>query len=929
MSTGNKYKLSDSFEKFLAEISEGLLTSEKYEQIYTRFEDEAKNFFFTLTSEANLIRILSSIYDKKSFLLDSLKYEHHIEIVCAISSLSNYLTDVVVRNPEYLYLLFDQQFLSSKIDKDKLQIETSNSVNNFKNLKSKTKMLRNIKRKYLLKIGVSDILDFSDLETTTSHLSILANVLSSILFDVCFKEIQIKYDVVLEESYALCSLGKLGGNELNYSSDIDLILFYEKNFEIPGIKKEFHELISEALTLFIKEATAVTPESYLYRVDFRLRPDGRNSLLCRTETDYLKYYETRGEDWERQMLIKLGFVGGDIELFNHFKNYLNGFIYPKTLRNSVFETIRKMKRSIESRLRDDKNIKLIPGGIRDVEFSIQTLQLVNGGKNPQLKTGNSLQALRELRKIDLISDEEFAHLNEAYILYRKIEHFVQLMNDKQTHSIPDSPEVAEKLSMFLEHDSTESLESEIEKQKKFVREIYESITGTEVIESNDDFISINFSEKTKAKNNIEFLRHGLSLIGEKQFDSNTVKLFQDIEPTLFEYLKNCSYPDIVLENFTRIIKNTKIPSVWYSAFGDELFFKSFLKICFLSQRAIDSMVTSPKLADLFLSKKVFDDIQQDDKSLNLNETLFILSVQHVNRIISFPEFSNALRSKLEKNIISIISGFDLDYNFFVAGLGSFGSSELSFGSDIDLIVVTEKAEDNPQAQKDFQKILNEIQKKLKPFEVDFRLRPEGKSSPLVWDIAGYKKYVDTRMRVWEFQALSKLKLIYGSEELFKQLVQLASEKLNSLDNEIVTKEIMQMYRSKLSFSSTNRKKTSFKSSPGALLTLDTIISLLVLKEVELYERLIGANSLTKFEKVISSYELPELEKVKNNYIVLKNFQTGLQNLFNQSKSTLPGNNDKVNMLSKYFGYEDAETFWDILDKVLKENATLLNNILDR
>jgi len=928
MNKGIKYSLSDSFEKFLAEISEGHLTSEQYDEIFSQFEIGARKFFFTSSSESNLIRILSSIYDKKAFLLDSLKYDHHIEIVSAISSLSNYLTDIVVRNPEYLYLLFDQHFLSSKIIQENLLSEVKYSVNNFKNLKSRAKMIRNTKRKYLLKIGVADILGFCDLETTTSQLSILANVLSAVLFDVCYEEIQNKYNVELEDSYALCSLGKLGGNELNYSSDIDLILFYEKNFEIKEIKKDYHELISEALTLFIKEATAVTPESYLYRVDFRLRPDGRNSLLCRTITDYLKYYETRGEDWERQMLIKLGFVSGDIDLFNRFKNYLDGFIYPKTLRNSIFETIRKMKRSIESRLVNEKNIKLIPGGIRDIEFSVQALQLMNGGKNPQLKTGSSLQALKELREIELITEEEFTNLKKSYTLYRRIEHFVQLMNDKQTHSLPDSPELAKKLSVFLGFESVESLQSEIENKKQQVRNIYESITGPEITGSKDDFLSIKFADKAKAHNNIEFLRHGISLIGEKQFDSNTVRLFQEIESVFFDYIKsNCS-PDIVLDNFVRIIKNTKIPSIWYSALGDELFFKSFLKVCNFSQRAIDLMVTSPQLADLFLSKKVFSEIGNDEL-LNLKETLFILSVQHATKTISFPEFSILLRSKLEQNIISIISKFNFDYKLFVAGLGSFGSSELSFGSDIDLIVVTEKPEDNPQAQKDFQKILNEIQDTLKPFEVDFRLRPEGKSSPLVWDITGYEKYINTRMRIWEFQALSKLKLIYGSDELFNKLIQLATTKLNSIDSEVIVREIIQMYRSKLSFSTTDRKKISFKASPGALLTIDTIISLSVLANSNLYEKLVGLNSLTKLDEIISNYNMPHLNKMRANYILLKNMQTALQNLFNQSKSTLPGNKDKANVLSDYLGYKNSQELLDIVDKIFKENTTLLNNILDK
>lgn len=925
-SAANKYHLSDSFEKFLAEISEGFLNSSEFDELYSRFEINSNKFFFTSSSEANLRRIISSLYDKKSFLIDSLKYDHHLEVICAISSLSNYLTDIVVRHPEYLHMLFDQQFLASIINADSLHAEVNHLIQNFKTLQSKTKMLRNVKRKYLLKIGTADLLGFCDLGNTVSQLSTLANVLSSVLFDVCYAEIQNKYQVKLDNNYVLCSLGKLGGNELNYSSDIDLILFYKENFEIPAIKKEYHELITEALLLFIKEATAVTPENYLYRVDFRLRPDGRNSLLCRTASDYLTYYEVRGEDWERQMLIKLGFVGGNKELFDRFKNYLDSFIYPKTFRYPVTEVIRKMKYSIERSLKDEKDIKLIPGGIRDIEFAVQALQLMNGGKNSKLKTGNTLTALDELRNQNLINEKEFVDLRNAYILYRKIEHFVQLMNDKQSHSIPTNPELSGKLAKFLGFDSLIKLEEAIENHRKNVRLIYEDIIGEEETNKDDIFDSISFADTKKAKSNLDYLRFGLSLIGEKQFDNRTVNFFHEIEPELFAYLKNSSSPDLVLENFARVIKNIKLPSIWYSSFSDKLFFNSFLKICQFSQRAVDSIVGSPKLGDLLLTKKVFNKINEEKTSLTLQEVMFILAIQHSCGIIKFPQFSEILASKIEQIICSTVDEFKIVNEFFIAGLGSFGNHDLSFGSDIDLIIVAENIANNSDLEKSFQEILKQLRQNLRPFEVDFRLRPEGKSAQLVWNIAGYEKYINTRMRIWEFQALTKAKLIYGSDKLFKELISLAANKLKSFDKNFIQKEIMQMYKSKLNYSTSNRIKISFKSSPGSLITIDTIISLIILPNSEQYLYSVNLRSVDKFSAVVPKLNLDEVEKIKENYILLKNMQIGLQNLFNQNKSTMPGALEKENLFARYLGYENFENLRNVLDKVFKETITSLNNI---
>ncbi len=918
-----KYSLSEAFKNFLVNVSEGIITGEQYDLVIEKLNENAIKYFFDNSSESNLIRILSSIFDKKTFLIDSLKYHHHLEIICAISSLSNYLTDIIVRNPEYLYKIFDQDYLSSSIEDEILFTEIDNSVDNFKTLASKTKMLRNLKRKYLLKIGVCDILAFKDLKQTTADLSKLANLLSSKLFEICYEEIGKKYAIELPKDYALCSLGKLGGNELNYSSDIDLILLYKENFEIEKVNRDYHELISEALQVFIREATSITSSSYLYRVDFRLRPDGRNSLLCRTISDYLRYYETRGEDWERQMLIKLGFVAGDKNLFLHFKNYIDGFIYPKSFHNSITETITKMKRSIEAGLIDETNIKLIPGGIRDIEFSVQALQLMNGGRFPKLKTGNTLEALNELLRTDLITLTEYKVLKDAYILYRKLEHFVQLMNDKQTHSLPQDVELANKLSKFLGYKTTDELNNSINNFRKAVKEIYSSIVEIKSGESKSNYADINFRDIHKAKSNVKFLSSGLSLLGEKQFDITTIKLFHEIEPELVGYLQSSNSPDLVLENFIKVIRNSSIPSVWYSSFKDTSFFKTFLSICEFGQRSIDYMFGSKNLRDLFLSKKVFQEI--DVRNIESLETvLFILSVQFTIGLIDSKCFSDTLSSFITKKVILHIEEKKISYPFFVAGLGSFATSEMSFGSDVDLIVVVEDLNTSPSAQNDFQELLVELRKTLNPIEVDFRLRPEGNNSPLVWDLEGYSKYINSRMRIWEFQALSKAKFLYGSENIFDSLINSVSKKLNDYSNDFIIEEVNKMYKSKLSFSHTNQTKLDVKNSHGALITIDTILGSLQLRNSKYYREFVNCSHSDKLRLLNDFFTLEESERIKQNFLFLKKCQITMQNLFVMNKSVIPNDKNKIQQLAHVLGFDDSKSFIESLQKIFKENIDLLN-----
>jgi glutamate-ammonia-ligase adenylyltransferase len=243
---------------------------------------------------------------------------------------------------------------------------------------------------------------------------------------LCYQEILTKYKFNKPANrFVIFSLGKLGGNELNYSSDIDLIAFYDKN--LLSIKRfTIIKFLTETILLFIETASKKTGYGFLYRVDFRLRPDGRNAPLCSSFTEYLRYYEMRGEDWERQMLIKANYLCGSRSLYDKFFNYATVFIYPGSFTISPIEQIRKLKVSIEKRIKSDENIKLVAGGLRNIEFSIQALQLLNGGKDLTIRIGNSLSAIEVLKAKNILTNEEAIVFTEAYIFYRRGEHYLQV-----------------------------------------------------------------------------------------------------------------------------------------------------------------------------------------------------------------------------------------------------------------------------------------------------------------------------------------------------------------------------------------------------------------------------------------------------------------------------------------------------------------------
>ena len=441
-------KISGDFENYILEFSAGVISSNDFANLINLFETEINNYYFTASSEANLIRILQGMYDKVSFIKESIKYPHYIEILICIAVNSNYLTDILVINPEYFYWVVNPSILNAKLNRVKYSKELRTILESYNSLQAKVRTLKSMKRKELLRIGLKDIYLKAPIEELTKELSILATQLSGELFTICYQEVLNKYKFSkIYGKYCLVALGKLGGAELNYSSDIDLILFYDKERKI-NRQKYFNEILTEAAQMFLKLSAEMTG-GFLYRVDFRLRPDGRNSPLCRSIQEYLDYYESRGEDWERQMLIKAGFLSGSKSLYNKFINYLLPFIFPSSFAISPKKQILKMKQNIERQSKNEENIKLNLGGIRDIEFSVQALQLLNGGRNENLRSGNTLSAIEALNHSDFISKSEAKTLTSAYIFYRQIEHYLQLMNNRQTHLIPVEGELLQKMSAHL------------------------------------------------------------------------------------------------------------------------------------------------------------------------------------------------------------------------------------------------------------------------------------------------------------------------------------------------------------------------------------------------------------------------------------------------------------------------------------------------
>ncbi|MGH9470754.1 MAG: putative nucleotidyltransferase substrate binding domain-containing protein, partial [Terriglobia bacterium] len=324
--------------------------------------------------------------------------------------------------------------------------------------------LARFKRRTYLRIALKDVLGVSTLAETTLELSELADVIIANALVYCAQQLRTRYGEpqyrdaegrTSRSELSVISLGKLGGNELNYSSDIDLLFLYSRDGETSGgsepdsliSNKEYFVRLANAVTRTITQST---PYGQAFRVDLRLRPEGEQGDLAISLASALEYYEHRARDWELQMLIKARHSAGDERLTREFLRATEPYIYGAPADFAAIETVLLTRERISKKSGASRNegtdIKRHRGGIRDIEFLTQCLQRLHGGHDRWVRSGGTLPALRKLNDKGCLSDKDYAGLNTAYEFLRKLEHRIQLEQGRQTHRLPLDPEAMDRLA---------------------------------------------------------------------------------------------------------------------------------------------------------------------------------------------------------------------------------------------------------------------------------------------------------------------------------------------------------------------------------------------------------------------------------------------------------------------------------------------------
>ncbi|MGH9844303.1 MAG: hypothetical protein ACREEM_36735 [Blastocatellia bacterium] len=372
-----------------------------------------------------------------------------LEILARTFGGSPYMAEILIRDPHYLYWVTDPQILHSVRKKREIERELARALKSLTDEQKQLDYLRVLKRREMLLIGVRDLLRLCTVEETLAALSTLAEALISAAYRICASALHREYGISGKAfgGFTVLGMGKLGGGELNFSSDVDLIYLYASDQEeavttnASILASEYFRRLCQKITVALSEFTG---EGYVYRVDLRLRPEGKAGAIAYSLDSFERYYQSRGETWERLMLLKAWPVAGDRALGQAFLARVRPFVYERPFDLRALEEVRTIKRKIDQRMRIRqqrlRNVKLGTGGIREIELIAQALQVCHGGQTPQICERNTLKALGALRRQSLISAEEHDALAQAYVFLRDVENKLQMVNDAQTHSLPHSVE---------------------------------------------------------------------------------------------------------------------------------------------------------------------------------------------------------------------------------------------------------------------------------------------------------------------------------------------------------------------------------------------------------------------------------------------------------------------------------------------------------
>ncbi|MGW0615135.1 bifunctional [glutamine synthetase] adenylyltransferase/[glutamine synthetase]-adenylyl-L-tyrosine phosphorylase [Streptomyces sp. NPDC002788] len=633
---------------------------------------------------------------------------------------------------------------------------------------------------------------------------------------------------------AVIAMGKCGGHELNYVSDVDVIFVGEA---VEGADET--KAVRAATRLashMMRICSETTVEGSIWPVDANLRPEGRNGPLVRTLSSHLAYYQRWAKTWEFQALLKARPVAGDLELGEEYVAAVQPLVWKAAERENFVPDVQKMRRRVVENIpaaEVDRQLKLGPGGLRDVEFAVQLLQLVHGRTDTSLRSGTTLDALRALAAGGYVGRADAAQLDEAYRFLRSMEHRIQLFRLRRTHLVPEDEAELRRIgrSLGLRTDPVADLHREWRRHATVVRRLHEKLfyrplldavaqlaTGEARLSTDaarERMVALGYADPASALRHLEALASGVT---------RKAAIQRTLLPVLLGWFADSADPDAGLLNF-RKVSDALGKTPWYlRLLRDEgAAAQNLARVLSAGRLAPDLLMRAPEAVALLgdgdgggleprprahLEQEILAAVRRADgaaqavtaaRGVRRRELFRTAAADIVGSYGTEEQPAEADQGALVDRVGGAVSdltaatlagtlhavvrdgwGDSLPTRFAIIGMGRFGGHELGYGSDADVLFVHEPRDgvDEREASQAAGKVVSEMRRLLQipsadpPLLIDADLRPEGKSGPLARTLKSYEAYYRRWSLTWESHALLRAEPVAGDEDLGRRFVEL-------------------------------------------------------------------------------------------------------------------------------------------------------------
>jgi len=810
-------------------------------------------------------------------LLETHPFLAHYAI--AVFGSSRYLGETLVQNTDLLHTFLREK----KLDRSFSHEEFSEALARFRSRsfeKDNSLLLARFKRREYVRIMLRDVLKIAPLAETTAEISALSDVLIEEALREADSAMERRFGLpqhldaegrALTTPFAVLSLGKLGGNELNYSSDIDLLYLYGDGPEPPAApisNREYFVRLAQQVTEILSRHTG---EGAVFRIDLRLRPQGNEGELAISLSNALQYYAETAHDWERQALIKVRHSAGNVQLARAFIRRIQPQVYSAEINFAAIKTAlvarekidRKRRRQTAAEGHESLDVKIDRGGIRDIEFLVQCLQRVYGGSEPWLRSGGTLFSLQKLHDKRHIGGHDFHELNSAYTFLRHLEHRLQLQRGQQVHRLPRSPEeltILRRAMIGLTPGyQLADLTSAVKQRMAAVAEIYQRVIYQQ--QASRSFLPAqgDFQLRSRMESSILDPTH-----------SQLLERMADDAPDIWQLLRGQSLSAVGRKNLLRFLGSGYGSSERYALVlrhqhaiaGSLQLFESSEYLVEILARYPEEIETLAKINSSFpvaSSAALFDLLPPmfGEEQFVGNDAVFtyianstatsadkigMLRQHFRHRMFAAgardvaelrPVYSSFAEttSAAEAAIAAAFGIAGSPHGLAILALGRLGSREFDLLSDADLLFVSDPAGDRRALTKSAEQIMQTLAAYTQDglvFPVDARLRPHGAEGELLVTPQQLESYFSSEAQPWEALTYTKIRLVTGSAELGRRALASVETLFSRFaDNEGFAAAVREM-RQRLQDASAPDK--SIRTSTGALYDVDFLSSFLLVKQ---------------------------------------------------------------------------------------------------